>query len=127
MKTYANPLAFKAALEERLKNIVRSNNNRNQALQRVRTLAVMERFMARVMMVLPDEYMLKGGLALELRLSKARSTKDMDFRFMGDPEEVLGQLRSAAHGVTWNFVSCQMVILKEKGLYTTDIGFVLRR
>jgi hypothetical protein len=38
---------------------------------------------------------LKGGLVLELRLDRARTTKDVDIRIMGSQENVLGQLQRA--------------------------------
>lgn len=38
---------------------------------------------------------LKGGLVLELRLQKARMTKDVDTRFSGNPEQLLGRLQRA--------------------------------
>lgn len=39
--------------------------------------------------------MLKGGLVLELRLARARTTKDIDLRMMGEPGEILERLQSA--------------------------------
>ena len=39
--------------------------------------------------------MLKGGLVLELRLERARTTKDVDLRIMGAPEDVLPKLQEA--------------------------------
>ena len=38
---------------------------------------------------------LKGGLALELRLERARTTKDIDLRLQGSPDDVLTQLQEA--------------------------------
>lgn len=40
--------------------------------------------------------MLKGGLVLELRLSRARTTKDIDLRFTGSPDRVIERLQEAA-------------------------------
>lgn len=40
---------------------------------------------------------LKGGLAVELRIKRARTTKDVDLRVMGSPDDILGRLRSAAN------------------------------
>ncbi len=42
-----------------------------------------------------ESVILKGGVALELRLARARATKDVDLRMIGDPEGVLAQLRDA--------------------------------
>ena len=38
---------------------------------------------------------LKGGLALELRLDRARTTKDVDLRMVGSPEGILERLQEA--------------------------------
>lgn len=56
----------------------------------------MERFLARVAQTFGSTVTLKGGLALELRLANARSTKDIDLLTVGAPEVVLGKLRAAA-------------------------------
>lgn len=39
--------------------------------------------------------MLKGGAALELRIARARTTRDVDLRVFGDPNAVLERLRAA--------------------------------
>jgi hypothetical protein len=44
---------------------------------------VFDRFLARVVAVLGDAVLLKGGLVLELRLERARTTKDIDLRVTG--------------------------------------------
>lgn len=92
-KTYKTPAGFKVALEDRLK---KRASLRGTAVNRVRQRFVMERFLARVAQTFGPTVTLKGGLALELRLDNARSTKDIDLRMVGDPEAVLGKLRAAA-------------------------------
>ena len=42
-----------------------------------------------------DSVTLKGGLVLELRLARARTTKDIDLRMMGSSDDVLELLREA--------------------------------
>jgi hypothetical protein len=76
---YEIPTAFKRALEQRLRNVTRTGAE----FARKRQLFVFDRFLARVVAVLEDTVMLKGGLVLELQLSKARTTKDIDLRMMG--------------------------------------------
>jgi hypothetical protein len=92
-KTYKTPAGFKVALEDRLK---KRASLRNVVVNRVRQRFVMERFLARIARAFGATVTLKGGLALELRLANARSTKDIDLRTIGDPETVLGRLREAA-------------------------------
>lgn len=81
-----SPVGFKASIEARLKKEVGPKQGR--ALNRRRVLLVMERFIARLNRVLPDSAVLKGGLALELRLKGARTTKDIDLRLLGNPEDL---------------------------------------
>ncbi len=92
MGVIKTPTAFRASMETRLKQEVGPNQGR--ALQRRRVLRVMERFIARLNHVLPETAVLKGGLALELRIDGARTTKDVDVRLLGDPDELDTQLRA---------------------------------
>ena len=91
-RTYASPAAFKQALEQRLRAATQSGPE----LARRRQLLVFDRFLAGIVTVLGDAAMLKGGLVLELRLSRVRTTKDIDLRFMGSAERVLERLQEAA-------------------------------
>lgn len=74
-KTYASPQAFKQALEQRL----RSAAHTGPEFARQRQLLVFDRFLARISATLGDAAVLKGGLVLELRLQRARTTKDIDW------------------------------------------------
>ena len=91
VQTYASPQAFKQALEQRL----RSASSSGVDFGRRRHLLVFDRFLARVMAVFGDAALLKGGLVLELRLERARTTKDIDLRLIGSPEHVLAELQQA--------------------------------
>jgi len=92
-KKYPSPAAFKVALEDRLK---KRAAQRGVAIHRMRQRFVMERFLARVVRTLGRTATLKGGLALELRLANARSTKDIDLRAVGDIDTMLTRLQAAA-------------------------------
>lgn len=92
VRAYASPPAFKQALEQRLKAASRSGAD----FARRRQLLVFDRFLARVVAVFGDAVLLKGGLVLELRLERARATKDIDLRLIGSSETVLAKLREAA-------------------------------
>ncbi len=70
--TYSSPAAFKQALEQRLRNAT----NTGVQLARKRQLVVFDRFLARVVAVFGDAATLKGGLVLEHRIDRARTTKD---------------------------------------------------
>jgi hypothetical protein len=80
-RTYNSPKAFKEALEQRL----RSASKNGVDFARRRQLLVFDRFLARLVAVLSDTVLLKGGLVLELRLERARTTKDIDLRLTGSP------------------------------------------
>lgn len=88
---YATPAAFKQALEQRLRNKSTSGAD----LARRRQLVVFERLLARVGHVVGEAAVLKGGLVLELRLERARTTKDVDLRMTGTPAQVLDRLQAA--------------------------------
>ena len=92
MKRYATPAGFKAVLEQRLRSRAAGDG---LELQRLRQLVVFERFVARVFAEFGDAAVLKGGLALELRLERARTTKDVDLRLVGRPDDVLVRLQAA--------------------------------
>lgn len=90
-RTYSTAEAFKQALEQRL----RASATTGAQFARKRQLLVFDRFLARIVAVLGDAATLKGGLALELRLERARTTKDVDLRMMGPTKDVLSALQDA--------------------------------
>ncbi len=89
--SYASPAAFKQALETRLK----TSSENGIDLGRRRQLLVFDRFLGRVAQSLGDAVILKGGLVLEFRLERARTTKDVDLRIAGRPGNVLEELQEA--------------------------------
>jgi hypothetical protein len=89
---YATPLAFKSALEERLRERAKVTG---KDMTRLRQLLVFERFIHRVTVEFGDQALVKGGVALELRLDRARTTKDVDFRLMGSPQGIHERLYRA--------------------------------
>ena len=91
MHTYATPEAFKQALERRLlTQAVEAGHDVN----RVRQLLIFDRFLARVFAE-DDDWLLKGGLVLDLRVARARTTRDVDLRTLGNADQVLGRLQQA--------------------------------
>jgi nucleotidyltransferase AbiEii toxin of type IV toxin-antitoxin system len=91
IRHYATPLTFKQALEQRIK----SSSATGADFARRRQLLVIDRFLARVVSVGGDAAMLKGGLVLEMRLARARTTKDIDLCLMGSSDNVLDRLQAA--------------------------------
>jgi hypothetical protein len=89
---YASPEAFKHALEARIrqaaaKTFMPSNRHRQ--------LFVFDRFLARLFAEFKERIIVKGGVALELRLTRARTTRDVDVRLIGDAEGLLERLQQA--------------------------------
>jgi hypothetical protein len=65
-------------------------------LGRLRKIVVFDRFLARLVHV-RDDWVLKGGFALELRLGpRARTTRDVDIDRSGDPDDIVEAMRDAA-------------------------------
>lgn len=90
-RQYPTPLAFKQALEQRL----RSSSASGTDFARRRQLLVFDRFLARLERIAGEAVILKGGLVLEMRLARARTTKDVDLRMTGSPSDVLDRLQEA--------------------------------
>ncbi|MFA5551427.1 MAG: nucleotidyl transferase AbiEii/AbiGii toxin family protein [Trueperaceae bacterium] len=88
---YEDAAAFRAALAANLRN-----QHPDKDLNRLLKRTVMERFLARTSTALPQQAILKGGYALELRLHQARATQDLDLSIRGVPDhEVADALRDA--------------------------------
>jgi len=104
VRTYSSPEAFKQALEQRLRTTTKSG----AAFARKRQLLVFDRFLARVVAVLGDTATLKGGLVLELRLERARTTKDIDLRMTGSPDGVLAKLQETARRDLGDFMTFEV-------------------
>lgn len=91
-QAYRTAAAFKQALEQRLRTTSASGVD----FARRRQLVVFDRFLARITEELGESVTLKGGLAVELRIARARTTIDVDLRVMGPSDDILDRLRSAA-------------------------------
>jgi hypothetical protein len=84
--TYQTPQALRIALEQRLLN---QSESTGVALDRLRRRVVFERVVSRLHTADPGRWVLKGGMALEVRLAdRARLTKDID---LGLRDAVEGQ------------------------------------
>lgn len=95
MKTYATAAAFRRALENRLN---RASKGEGIDLQRMRRQVAFDRLLVRLFATDPP-WRLKGGYALELKLSLARTTKDLDLGLSGGHlkvEDALEVLQEAA-------------------------------
>lgn len=100
---YKSAAAFKQALEQRLRTASASGLD----FARRRQLIVFDRFLARIALELGEAVTVKGGLAVELRLSRARTTKDVDLRVMGSPDHILDRLRAATRRELGDFMDAR--------------------
>ncbi|MFO0726488.1 MAG: nucleotidyl transferase AbiEii/AbiGii toxin family protein [Myxococcota bacterium] len=103
-RSYNTPAAFKTALDQRLRDSSRTGT----AFARRRQLLVYDRFLARLVRVFGEGMMLKGGLVLELRLDQARTTKDIDLRLIGSPNDVLARLQEAGRLELGDFMTFEV-------------------
>ncbi|MGQ0717919.1 MAG: nucleotidyl transferase AbiEii/AbiGii toxin family protein [Pseudonocardiales bacterium] len=92
---YRDAAAFRQALERRLKE---RTAGVGAHLARDRKRVAFDRLLARLLAVAADRWLLKGGFALDLRLTeRARATKDIDLDWGRDREdELLDTLLDAA-------------------------------
>lgn len=97
---YASAAAFRAALEARLQTIAKSEGI---DLQRLRRQVSFDRLLARLFADKNAPWLLKGGYAMELRLQKTRTTKDIDLTVAtaveGGPTRLLALLQDSAAGM----------------------------
>jgi hypothetical protein len=92
---YPTGAAFRRALEDRLNQRARTTG---EPVMRLRKNAVFQRLLARLLVVSPDRWLLKGALALDFRLSdregaRPRATKDMDLARVGAIEDADADFR----------------------------------
>ncbi len=91
---YTSGRAFRQVLEDRLKDIY---HNEKIPLVRLRKQVAFERFIARLLTIQPDTWILKGGLAMQLRLGiQSRTTMDIDLLHKGLSASICDSLVEAA-------------------------------
>lgn len=91
---YAAGSSFRQALEERIREF---HSEQNIPIVRLRKQVAFERFICRLILHQPDQWILKGGLALQLRLGlQARTTKDVDFLNTAVSPEIYDSMSEAA-------------------------------
>lgn len=94
MKSYSSAFAFRRALEDRLNSASKAEGI---DLQRMRRQVAFDRLLARLFAAGNPPWRLKGGYALELKLSVARTTRDLDLGLssgMPPGEELLEALQT---------------------------------
>jgi predicted nucleotidyltransferase component of viral defense system len=116
---YATSEAFRAALEDRLKNRAADTGT---ALDRLRRRVVFERMLARLEVAMPGRWVVKGGMALEIRLTdRARRTRDLDLAIREDTADLHEQLVDALTPDPFGD-GFQFLVASPKPLSTDDAG-----
>ncbi len=91
---YQSGAAFRRALEDRL---LAESQQAHVPLVRLRKMVAFDRFLARLGQAHPDQWLLKGGLALQLRLGmRARTTLDVDVLLLAPATQLHQMLVQAA-------------------------------
>lgn len=99
-RSYATPEAFRQALEQRVRSTAGG-----AGMARFRQVLVFDRFLARVFHHFGERAIVKGGVVLELRLERARTTRDVDVRLSGPSENLLLDLQRAGRIDLRDFLS----------------------
>lgn len=103
---YETAAAFRRALEDRLKERSRRDG---ALLARLRKQVAFDRLLARLLRVAPDQWALKGGFALQLRMAdRARTTRDVDLAWQIHEGELLDRLIEATIEELGDFFSFQV-------------------
>jgi len=88
-RRYSSAADFKQALENQLRR-----KTTGLEVTRRRQRLVFQRLLARIAHKLGQSVVLKGGLALELRLERARTTRDVDLILFGSEAALLERLQA---------------------------------
>ncbi len=90
---YSSGAEFRRALEDRLR--ARSLAT-GMPLVRLRKMVAFDRFLARLVGMQPQEWVLKGGFLLQLRIGdRARTTKDIDLLAIAPRQDIRASLQEA--------------------------------
>lgn len=90
---YSSAVAFRQALDQRLKNEAASTG---LGVARLRKRVAFELFLRRLLAVAPDRWVLKGALALDFRLATTtRATKDIDLGRDDDEQAAIQDITTA--------------------------------
>lgn len=92
MKRYETIAAFESALRSRLHALATNE----KTFQDLRKQVAFDRVLARLQIVAPETWLLKGGVALEYRVARARATLDIDISTTLDLDDMSDVLARAA-------------------------------
>jgi hypothetical protein len=125
-RSYKTPEAFRMAVEQRIRSAPR---HPAVSINRFRQLLVFDRLLARTTEHFRDRVIVKGGLVLELRLQRARTTRDVDLRLVGDPTGVLETLQAIGRLDLGDWLSFlvetdpEMPIIENEGMVYDGLRF----
>ena len=122
MREYGSPAAFRAAVDAKLRHQAR---RLHAPAFVVRRQAALERLLARLAVVAPNRWALKGGMALETRLGEsARASVDLDADHVHGAEAARADLqRAAIEDVHDHF---EFAIVGAEELHEAGVGLAIR-
>jgi hypothetical protein len=119
---YKSAPIFQQALTDQIRNEARRSNQDHQWL---RQLIAFERLLARLTEFAAEGWILKGGLALDIRLgSRARTTKDMDLAWRDTQEAAEAAFRKIEQHRSDDYFGFQ--IARTTLLDEADVGGTVR-
>lgn len=121
---YADASAFRQAIEQRIKTDVVGDD---AMIVRRRKRIAFDRLLTRLVLVAPSKWVLKGGFALDLRISdQARATRDVDIAWHRHENELLyaGDLLLFAgiERVAVPVLPLELHVAEKLHAYTRDYG-----
>jgi hypothetical protein len=118
--TYDTPRALRMALEQRL---LTQSRETEVSLDRLRRRVVFERILARLQSAEPGLWVLKGGMALEVRLrEQARLTKDMDLGLRDDVADATDLRERLVEALGTDLEEDQFVLVPGPAAQLTEDG-----
>jgi hypothetical protein len=100
---YQTPASVRTALEQRQRTRAAEQG---VAFNRLAQIDLYFRFLDRLVQEFRDgALVVKGGLALEMRLQRARTTADIDLRAVGSPDHVYARIRAAGRTDLGDFLT----------------------
>jgi hypothetical protein len=112
---FESAAALRASLEERLRN---ESVESSVSVAFLRKRVVFERYLARLVVVAPDSWILKGALALDFRAGRSRATMDMDLSQQANREDAVEVMLTAARADLSDFFVFRIEIVDARGANT---------
>jgi hypothetical protein len=112
---FESAAALRASLEERLRS---ESVESSVSVAFLRKRVVFERYLARLVLVAPDSWVLKGALALDFRTRRSRATMDMDLSQLANRQDAIEIMLTAARADLSDFFVFRIEIVDARDANT---------